>query len=381
MNVAAKPRRIASSTKIALGFILLVSAVVFGWRSISSAMIDGVKFDELEPDRVNILGIRPGSGYFIIVANQVAQLVQGETGGFDAPTDLDARSAVGDRKRIPLREMLNAMKGDEKALGEFIRVMNNLREPDMPANQIWKAEDIEKALAGDSALKAKLIRDLSVDFEGNPASSTTAASLENGIGISLPVSVEVNVGASPKKLVGRVVVEYRPTFTAAVWKHLEQKFDQGKEQIAGYWREELLKLKERPESREDVALSLRSQIAESRRSNYAKAPSQVLANAKIVITSREMVKAQVAEGDIQDGERQFQLTIDLTDEGRKRLWQFSKRRVGDQLLLLMDGIAIAAPRIEHELAQGEVTINRLHDESLVREVTELINTHGGDGKK
>lgn len=375
-----KPRRIASSTKIAIGFAVLAGSVIFGWRAISSAMIDGIKFDELEPDRVNILGLSPDARYRIIVANQVAQLVEGAAGKFEVNDDVDQRDS-GEKKRIPLREMLNAMRGDEKALGEFIRVMNNQRDLDIPDSQIWQAEDVQKALDGDATLQKKLAAALSVDLEGNPLSATTAASLENGIGISLPVDVTVNVGSAPKTLTGRILVQYRPTFTSAVWKHLEQKFDQGKEQIAGYWSEELNKIKERPESREDVRGSLEAQISPARTKSFAVAPNQILSKAKIVLTSRQIENASVAESEFQDGKRQFSLTMNLNDEGRKRLWQFSKRRVGDQLLLLMDGIAIAAPRIEHELAQGEVTINRLADESLVREVAELINTHGGDAKK
>jgi preprotein translocase subunit SecD len=67
------------------------------------------------------------------------------------------------------------------------------------------------------------------------------------------------------------------------------------------------------------------------------------------------------------------LTINMTEEGRRRLWQYSKSRVGTQLLLIADGIAIAAPRIQHELAQGNLTITQMRDEVLLRDATDMLN--------
>lgn len=375
MSTAATRRRIPGSTKIALLFAGACAVVYFGWKAWSSYMVDGLVFEPLTPGKVNIIGVNPGKGFRIIVANQIAQLVQGSAGEFDAP-DVDSRGN-GDVKRVPLREMLRALQGDEKALGEFIRIMNSMGETDIPEDRIWAAEDIQKALDGDAALKAKLEKDLSVDLEGNPMPSTSGKSIENGIGIRLPVPIKLEGQGKATTMVGRIVLEYRPTFTSAVWNHLKDKFDQGPNTIAGYWSEELAKLREKPETREDVRQSLVSQISPGRAARYAEAPQKVLANAQIAVTGAQMTSATYQEREMQNRERQFDLTIDLNDEGRKRLWQFSKRRIGHQLLLVMDGIAIAAPRVEHELAQGEVTINRLHDEELVKEVVELINSKGG----
>jgi hypothetical protein len=74
------------------------------------------------------------------------------------------------------------------------------------------------------------------------------------------------------------------------------------------------------------------------------------------------------------------LTVKLTPEGRDRLWQYSRGRVNSQLLLIVNGIAIAAPRIQHELAQGELTITQMPDEVLVRDAVEIINENNRKGK-
>ncbi len=364
-------------TKFALWLVIAGVAGVFGWRSLSAYLIDGIKFEDLQPGRVNLIGINPGSGFRIIVANQIAQLTQGDSGEFDAPDALEDRSSVGDRRRIPLRDMLESLQGNEKSLGNMIRVLNRISDSDIPEEQIWDAADIDKALKGDKVLLAKLEKDLSVDLDGKPLSETSSKSIENGIGIRLSVPVTVRTSAGPKLLHGKVLVEYKPSFISGVWDRIKDKFDLNKETIAGYFADEAAKLAEHPERQENVRDSLQAQISDKRIQSLAMGPQKVLSNAQVVVTENHMVSASKKERDYDNGRRLFDLVLDLNDEGRKRLWQFSKRRIGDQLLVVSDGVAIAAPRIEHELAQSEVTINKLPDEGLVNEVVEIINTHGG----
>jgi hypothetical protein len=69
----------------------------------------------------------------------------------------------------------------------------------------------------------------------------------------------------------------------------------------------------------------------------------------------------------------YDLTVDFNDEGRRRLWQYSKKRVGTQVLLTADGIPITQARILHELAQSELTIKQMQDYNLVKDATDRIN--------
>jgi hypothetical protein len=62
-----------------------------------------------------------------------------------------------------------------------------------------------------------------------------------------------------------------------------------------------------------------------------------------------------------------------SDEGRKRLWKYSINEVGSQILLLVDGIAIAAPRIQHPLTQSQLSIKGLPDEVLVSDAADAMN--------
>jgi hypothetical protein len=71
------------------------------------------------------------------------------------------------------------------------------------------------------------------------------------------------------------------------------------------------------------------------------------------------------------------MALNLTPEGKDRLWQFSRKgNIGAQLLVIHNGIAIAAPRIRHELAQSNVSITQLPERSLAQETVDFLNSKG-----
>ena len=77
------------------------------------------------------------------------------------------------------------------------------------------------------------------------------------------------------------------------------------------------------------------------------------------------------------GKPLYDLVLDLNDEGRDRLWKYSRNKVGTQLLLIVDGVAIAAPRVRHELAQKTVTITQMPDKALIQDAIDDIRTSTG----
>ena len=107
-------------------------------------------------------------------------------------------------------------------------------------------------------------------------------------------------------------------------------------------------------------------------------PRRLLASATVVLNERSITDASSRDYPSNDGKTLSDLTVNLTDEGRRRLWKFSKDRVGDQILLVADDVAIAAPRIEHELALSEFTVTQLRDKVLVDGAVATIK--GSKGK-
>lgn len=368
--------KLKSGTVIALAF-----AAVFGggWavrEAITDRLVMQEKFAPLVPGRVNVVGLAPGSGYRIIVANQMAQLVQtSDTFGGEAADEESGATEGAIKRRLPVREMLRVLAGDGKALGTFAMILNEMAEnDDWPTERVvWRAEDIRKALDGDASLRARLVRDLNVELDGTPLPRLRITSFENGIVLDYPVSVTVNIGGKPTLVTGRVQEPYRPGIMRVVENEIKDKADLTPQVIAGFYRLEAEAILKQPGKRENVRQILESRISEARAKELAEKPARVLEKAIVVVNDSLVENASYRGYEDADGKKAYDLSLNVNDEGRRRLWQYSKRRMGSQLLLCADGIPIAAPMIKHELPEGTLRITRMKDEVLVRSAVDDLN--------
>jgi hypothetical protein len=371
----------SASTKIAVGFVVLVAIIFGGYHFATGWMIGGKKFEPIEPGRVTLLGVAPGSGYRIIVANQIAQLVEVGDGGFAAPGGGDAGPTEGAiKKRLPMREMLQSLRGDEEALGRFLMILNEMGEgrgdysPNAP---VWKAEDLRKALDGDAEYEARLVKDLNVHLDGSPREEISKFSLENGILIDAPVPVRVLLGDEERTMIGRVKMPYRPQFIQRVEAQYREKFATDA-MIAGHYVEEARRVLDDPNLKEDVRRTIESRIDEKYLARLAGPAEHILQRAHVIVNDSLIESATTRKTEGPDGKPLIDLRVRLTEEGRQRLWQYSRNRIGTQLLLVVDGVAIAAPRVEHQLAQRDVTITQLPDPILVEDAVNIMNKTGKD---
>ncbi len=366
-------RKTRSSTKIAIAFVVLAAGAYFGYGFVSGWIIERKTFEPIEPGEVNLVGVDVKAGYYIVVANQVAQLLRGSAGEFEAGSHEEGGDDT-QKKRVPIREMLRALQGDEDALGKFIMAMNDMSDAEFPAYpKVWKSEEIERAITGEKTLAGKLEADLNVKLDGTPLDRVRVGALEEGILIDSPVQMEVQVGSARKKLTGRVREQFIPRFCRVVWAQIGEKANLTDAMVAGYYRAEAQKLLEKPAERENVRDSLLGRIAPERRQALSKIPERILNSAHVIVSDRLIEGARYESYKTSDGKQLYDLVLNLTDEGRQRLWQYSKRNPNAQLLVTWQGIAIAAPRIQGELPLSEVTVKQLPDESLVRDAVDSIN--------
>jgi hypothetical protein len=359
-------KKIRSSTKIAVGFALLIALVWFGYQKVTDWMIMGQKFTPIIPGRVNIVGINLGAGYRVIVSNELAQLVETQ-GGFGSNESQDASEGEGGegsiKKRIPIREMLQSLQGDPKALGTFVMTMNDLSENDLPPIRvIWSKDDLEKAFNGDSTLKAKLVRDLNMDLDGTPLPSLRIASLEDGIVLKIPVTVTVDIYGKPTPVTGDVLQAYQPRMMKAVQADYATDPSATNEVKAGYYEEEAHKAL-KGVNRDNIEQSIKNILDQAK--SYADYPERILKSATVILNENYIDHAQYDTYTSSNGKPLHNLTIDLNDEGRRRLWQYSKNRVGETLLLVSEGVAIAAPRIQAPLMGGEIEITQMSDQTVL----------------
>jgi hypothetical protein len=365
--------KLLSSTKIALGFLLLVGLVIGGYRFYNIRAIADAKFSSVKPGKVNVVGLDPGAGYMVLVVNQMAQLVQGEgdfkssDNGGEGPTE----GAV--KKRIPIREMLGAFNGDPKSIGEFVRIMNDIKQDEnWPVNAVvWTSEDLERAFNGDKKLAAKLERDINLKLDGTPLSQVRSAALYNGILVDFPVSLTIKARDETREVVGRMQLPYRPKLLKAVEQDLAGK-TVDLPMIAGTYAEAARKQLDDPSLRENVVASIQKLYSEQNLKSLRSAPERVLGSAEVIVNEQHVIGAESREQDAGDKKR-YDIKVRLTDEGRRRLWKYSMDRVGSHVMLIVDGIAVAAPKISHELTQDELTIAGMTDPVLVREAVDALN--------
>ena len=371
--------KVRSSTKIAIGFVIIAGGGIFGYQFVMRRAIMSEHFAPVIPGDVNLVGINAGTGFRIIVANQMAQLVQ-TTGGFGGiESDSGGATEGAIKKRVPVREMLMVLQGKEDALGSFIMKVNDKDESDAwpPIRVVWTAERLKKAIGGDKAEEAKLVHDLNMKLDGTPLPDLNRNAMENGIILDYPVPVRVNMGGVVKTLYGRVREPYKPILMSTVEKKLTDK-QITNDMIAGYYAEESKSIAEGKGRHEDIRKGIMERLSEDNAKELRAAPERILQSAEVVVSDKHIDSASYRKYETTNG-KMNDLTIEMTDEGRKRLWKFSEDRVGTQLMLIVNGVAIAAPRINHELAQGEITITQMADETLVKQATDALNKNKKKG--
>ena len=365
--------------KIAIGFALIMGGAWFGYQAYAKHQVDNLSFDEITPGKINIVGINAGAGYRIIVSNHVAQLIQTSGEEFAEGYDYDSgdNDSGGPKKRVPLKELLQTLQGDELALGKFVTAMNDdLRKMEMPtAEVVWPADRVEKALAGDAALRTQLERDLNVSLDGSPLDQIRRGAIDNGIVLLCKVPVEVAVAGKVRTMMGEIKIPYTPRFVLGLRKRFEEAFEVTPELLKGNYIEASRELDEAPRNKEDVARVLRDLTsAEVLKSRFAEAPTRILSNAFVILNEEFVDGASMRERPGPEGKPLFDIDVSLTDPGRRRIWQFSRRNPGAQLLFIVDGNAIAAPRIRHELSSSSIAITQIPDRGLVEDAVEQINT-------
>ena len=370
--------KIRASTKIAIGTAAIGACGFFGYQYFSGLLLGNTNFPDLIPGDVNIIGIDPGSGYRIRVVNQVAQLIEGKQFEFgESDNGTEGPTSGADAKRIPIRDLLETLKGNERALGHFVMVMNDRQENENwpPERNIWLAADVEKALNGDPVLQKKLEQDINMKLDGTPLSQFRMKSYENGIIVESIVPIDVMVGQQRRTLRGPIQTPYRPSIMGAVEREIREKSEVTPQTIAGYYSQFAQDILSGKAPKENVRGALKRLIDPRSLSKLAEAPQRVLDSARVLVNDALIENARYDTDQI-GKDTLYNITLDLRDEGRRRLWAYSRGRVGAQLLLTSNGVAIAAPRIKHELVQSELTITQMRDKSLLDDMIETLRSKG-----
>ena len=361
--------------KIAIGFAAVLAGYYFGLPAINAVRVRAIESPPIAPDRIVFLGLAPSAGK-IIVSNNVAQVVESSQTDFEGKDSGDGEGVESGAvaKRIPIQEMLGTLRGDSRALGAFVMKLNDVRTTDenWPTEEVrWSANRIRRAMAGDAKEKAALERDLNTTLDGQPLRKLSTRALYNGILVETPVSVTTELDGQKRTVTGTFQQPYKPGLLARLDKALSTRAVTTSE-IANEYGAVAAKVLSGEEKPEDIRKTLAGLIDPALAASRIAPVERLLQKASVVVNSRMIAGASYAKRSTNDG-TVYDLTIRLTEDGRKRLWKYSHDRIGTQILLVADGTAIAAARISHPLAEGELVINQMRDESLVKDAVDAIN--------
>lgn len=361
------------SVKVSLVALSVAAAGYLAFWGWSEVQIGGFNPEPIQPGEVSLIAVDTGLGYRVRVANAVAQLVQVDEAQLSGRSS-GAEGDTEDVRRIPIRELLRSLQFDEKALGHLVATVNNLNIDDVaPSDNVWKAEDLQKALEGDPSLKARLVADLNVNLDGSPTDEIRFSNILNGILIDLPVPVQVPAGDSTKTLTARVPIPYQPAFTKRVADVIGKRFNPTEEFITGNYRVLAQDILDGVTPKENVARAIQNLISDQKKKSLAEKPERILQGSKVLVNDTMVNGARLSSYKDEKEREFFNITLDLTEEGRKRLWKYSRDTEGFALLLVVDGVAVAAPRITTPLTDRQVTITALRDRRLSNDSVQKIN--------
>jgi hypothetical protein len=369
--------RITPGVKIAIGFVLIAVVGWFGYNFIVDRVAFSQEFDPVLPTDFTILGIDRSSGFAIIVSNRVAQLVEVGQGGLDQPgQEIEKATEGAPRKRLPLRDLLDTLNGDEEAAGKLVMVLNDINTDQLPPDPvIWDASDIQAALEGDEELRAKLVQDLNIELDGTPLEEVRLRSVLDGIVLRLPVRISLGDKGSEPEVTAYVLEEFRPGFTSVVGGRLNERFEIDRPAIVGVYSEEAAKLFDNPKLKQNVAEALRTRINPATLERMA-VPAERVLQATTVIVNDDMIEEANYSEYVAGNERLYRLRIELNDEGRARLMQYARQHPNSQILLSSRGVAIAAPVISGQFFGRTVEVSKLQDEGLLQDAVGLIRSYG-----
>lgn len=373
-HACPKRRTALMKPSFKVGLVCLAAAVVVygGYWAFSEASLANFNPKPIPPGKVTFVALNLEDDYGIRVANATAQLVQLPPGSkkFEAPR---AEDSGQEARRIPIRELLESLQGNQRSLVYLLSVLNKIDLDEIqPGMKHWTEEDLRRAIQGDPGLRNELESDLNVKLDGTPLDQVKMSAILNGIVIDLPLKVKVNVGEEERLMTPVVPIQYRPRFAKDVADEYNKRFNPPREFVIGNYQTWAKKVFDGESSREDVKASLEQILSDVNKTRLSEPAEQLLARAHVLINDNQVVGASSMEAKDDKGKDVITLQIKLTDEGRKRLWKYSRNQKDFALLVVVDGVAISAPRVTTELSESTVNLTGLREKRLVDDTIKSI---------
>lgn len=346
---------------------MVVGLAVGGNFIYTKTKLASVELNPIPKGRLMLMAIRPEAGVKVVVANRMAQIVEASAEFHGEEGDNgDGATSGAIKKRIPVKELIALLNGESDAVDSFISRMREKDEGTESANPPdWTEADVKAALAGDAVKRAKLEADLNCKIDGTPLPAINVRSFFDGIRVHVPIVLNVP-NAKGNTVSGTEAVYYRPRFMLQFYKFMEQKF-YDKSNLQTYYTNFL---KTYPDKYQPIEESLVPAMQRVATGEEIKQITRIASNAIILANDSMITGAEMFE--VKEGDSvSYNLKIILTKEAKDRLWKYSSEG-GETILVVADGVPIAAASIGTELASQELLIRQISDKSLLEDAVKLV---------
>ena len=371
-----------SKVKTGIWFAASVAALIGLWLGgnelYTRLVILPQKFPPLEPGKVSLIGMKV-PGYHIVVSNGIARLQAGEASTFGGPS----RTSIDQGTAIPISGLVGTLRFEPDAAAELLTALNGIKYDLEPlADRIWSKARIDRALAAPGPERAALEYDLATTIDGKGVQKVNWDRLTTGIWLDIPIKVRVPAPGGAKALIAKVLLPYKTRLASAAENNLNRLLERGglgenlrptAGTINGVYNEALDAAA--AFEYEKVAESLRSRFSQKEIGDLAAPVNRLLQDVEVLVTERTIRSADLNKYAREDGNGDiFSLLIEVSDESRKRLWQYTYLRQGSQLLLISNGVAIAAPVVQHEIKYSTVEITGIAERRLAEDSLRFIRS-------
>jgi len=369
----------APKLRTGIWFVIAIAAGIglwFGGNELYTRLVILPRdYPRLEPGNVSLIGFNV-PGYHIVVSNGIARLQIGSAAKFQGS---DLGGATGNS--IPMHGLIGTLRLEQDAAGELVRALNDIKYEIEPlTDRTWTQERIDKALDGPGEEREKLEYDLATQLNGEGVERVSWDHLTTGIWLEVPIPLEVPSAKGTETVVAKVLLPYRTRLSTATENNLRRLLTRGRlpenlrpdpQTIAGLYNEALDAAQK--QGFEDVAASLRRFFSAEATARMAEPVLKVLREVEVLVTEETIVGAEMESVRREDGKGDlYTIVLDVAQESRDRLWQYTYKHPSSQLLLVSNGVAIAAPVVRHEIKYSTVEITGIAEQQLAEEALAFI---------
>jgi len=368
----------APKFRTGIWFVLAVVGVLGLWYGgnelYTRLVILPREYPRLTPGRVSLIGLTV-PGYHIVVSNGIARLQIGSPAKFGGPDRVESTGSS-----IPMHGLMGTLALEPDAANELIRALNDIKYAIEPlADRIWTKERIDKAIATHGSERSELEYDLATQLNGQGVDRVSWDHLTTGIWLEVPIPLAVPSAKGKETVVAKVLLPYRTRLSTMTENNLKRLLARGRlaedlrpepQTVAGVYNEAL---EAEAGKYEDVVASLRRYFSREAIAQMVEPVEGLLRDVEILVTDQTITGAEIEAVPREDGKGDlYSILLDVTQDSRDRMWQYTYRHPASQLLLVSNGVAIAAPVVQHEIKYSTVEITGIAEKQLAEEALEFI---------